>query len=239
MTLEIKTITIKNMLGSMNCYLLKTDSGFILIDTGLASMRKYLMKHFKILGCVPSSLKLVILTHGDFDHIGNAAFLRENYDTAIAMHKADSGMAEFGDMFWNRRKPNIFMKVLAKTLFGLNKSDRFMADFFTDEGFDLSRYGVAAKIIHIPGHSSGSIGILTADGKFFCGDIFVNKIKPALNSLMDDKAAAQASVEKLMQLNINKIYPGHGKPFSMAQFFKDSEYPLSHHPSEKVSSKNF
>jgi hydroxyacylglutathione hydrolase len=56
---------------------------------------------------------------------------------------------------------------------------------------------------------------LTADGGLFCGDLLTNIDKPVLNSIMDDKAATKASVEKLKNLNVNMVYPGHGKSFSM------------------------
>ncbi len=220
MASKIEIITLRNIIGSVNCYLLYGAKGFILIDSGLAGMRKDLLKKLEKSGCTAKNLKLIILTHGDFDHIGNAAFLREKYNVKIAIHKDDSGMAELGDMFWNRRKPNIFMKGLAQTLFKLNKSDRFLADVFADEGFDLSKYGIEGKVIHIPGHSSGSIGVLTAGGSFFCGDLLENRIRPALNTIMDDKKTAQESLEKIMRLNINTIYPGHGKPFSLEQIFQ-------------------
>ena len=220
MTLKIETITVRNLIGSVNCYLIKADKSCILVDTGLGGMRKELLKKLEKSDDELENLKLIILTHGDFDHIGSAAFLRKKYGAPIAMHQADSGMAELGDMFWNRKKPNIFMKGLAETLFKLNKSDRFLADIFVDEGFDLSKYGISAKILHIPGHSAGSIGVLTSDGSFFCGDLLENRFKPALNSIMDDKEAAQASLEKIMGLNINTVYPGHGRPFSLEQFLE-------------------
>ncbi len=72
-------------------------------------------------------------------------------------------------------------------------------------------------MISIPGHSRGSIGILTADGDLFVGDLFESTKLPRLNSIMDDLAAAQASVEKLKSLNVKAVYPGHGQPFSLNQ----------------------
>jgi hydroxyacylglutathione hydrolase len=42
----------------------------------------------------------------------------------------------------------------------------------------------------------GSVGILTAGGDLFCGDLLENYDRPALNSIMDDLAAANASVEE-------------------------------------------
>ncbi len=98
------------------------------------------------------------------------------------------------------------------------KSDRFNPDVYVEDGHDLSEYGFDAKVLHIPGHSKGSIGILTASGNLFCGDLLTNMDNPALNSLIDDPLAANASVGKLKRLKINTIYPGHGKPFPMSSF---------------------
>jgi glyoxylase-like metal-dependent hydrolase (beta-lactamase superfamily II) len=43
-----------------------------------------------------------------------------------------------------------------------------------------------------------------------------------LNSLMDDPLAANASVEKIKSLEINTVYPGHGKKFAMELFNKNN-----------------
>jgi len=108
---------------------------------------------------------------------------------------------------------------MARILFRFGKKERFKPDLYIDEGYDLSEYGLDAKVLHIPGHSKGSIGILTG-GDLFCGDLFENKDKPVLSSIMDDLSAANASVEKLKKLRIKTVYPGHGKPFSMEHFMK-------------------
>jgi glyoxylase-like metal-dependent hydrolase (beta-lactamase superfamily II) len=136
------------------------------------------------------------------------------------MHNDDSGMAEIGDMFWNRNKPNFLIKLLTPILFRFPKADRFKADIIIYDGFDLSNYGFAAKVLHIPGHSKGSIGILTSGGDLFCGDLLENTDKPGLNSIMDDLQTANSSLEKLGGNNINTVYPGHGKPFPMDEFME-------------------
>ena len=223
---EIKTINLllPYKLGSVNCYLIETDTGYILIDTGCSNKRIDLEKELESTGCKPDNFKLIVLTHGDFDHTGNAAYLREKFSTKIAMHNGDSGIVERGDMFWNRKKGNILLGMMARILFGFGKKERFKPDLYIEDGYDLSEYGFDAKVLHIPGHSSGSIGILTADGDLFCGDLLTNWDKPYqpdLNSIMDDTAVANANVEKLKKLKINTIYPGHGKPFPMKMFRKN------------------
>jgi len=220
---EIKTIrlSLPYKLGSVNCYLIRTDAGCILVDTGCSNKRKDLVNELENMGCKPGNLKLIVLTHGDFDHAGNVAYLRNKFDTKIAMHNDDSGMVEQGNMFWNRNKGNFLIRKIAPILFRFGKSARFSPDLYIEDGYDFSEYGFDAKVLYIPGHSRGSIGILTTDGDMFCGDLLENTKKPGLNSIMDDLTAANASVEKLKSLEINTVYPGHGKPFPMGQFIKN------------------
>ena len=131
------------------------------------------------------------------------------------MHRDDSGMAEQGDMFVNRKKPNIIIKVLLPIFSGFGKKDRFTPDIHVSDGYDLSDFGLEARIICLPGHSKGSIGVVTANGELFCGDLFENTKVPALNALMDDRAAASVSIQKLKNMNIKSVFPGHGPPFTM------------------------
>jgi len=197
---------------------MKTDAGYILIDTGGSNKRATLENELEHAGCMPGSLTLIILTHGDFDHTGNATYLREKYGTRIAMHQDDAGMLERGDMFWNRKKGHPLIRLLAPLLFGFSKANRSRPDLALGEGDDLSRYGLDAQVLSLPGHSKGSIGILTAGGDLFCGDLLTNIDKPVLNAIIDDVAAANASVERLKCLKIETIYPGHGKPFPTEPF---------------------
>jgi len=224
MPTEIKTISLSlpYKLGHVNCYLIETHIGYILIDTGCSNRRTNLEKELESAGCKPGNLKLIVLTHGDFDHTGNAAYLREEYGTKIAMHYGDSGMVERGNMFWNRKKSNIITRLMTPILFGFGKSKRFTPDLCIEEGYDLSEYGFDASVICIPGHSKGSVGILTAGGDLFCGDLLTNMDKPVVNSIMDDSEEANASVEKLKKLRINTVYPGHGRQFPMKVFIKNS-----------------
>ena len=220
---RIKTISLSlpYRLGSVKCYLVETDAAFVLIDTGGSNQRADLLGELEVSGCKPGDLKLIVLTHGDFDHSGNCAFLREKFDTKTAMHTDDSGMVERGDMFYNRTSGNALFRRMTPVLFRFAKSDRFKPDLYIREGDDLSEYGLDARGLHLAGHSRGSIGLLTTGGELFCGDLLDNTKRPALNSIMDDLAAAKASVEKLRGLEIHTVYPGHGRPFPMELFLNN------------------
>ena len=124
-------------------------------------------------------------------------------------------------MFSNRKQPNILIRKITPILFGFGKDERFKPDILIGEGDNLSEYGIDAKILSIPGHSMGSISVLLNNGDLICGDLLENQEGPSLNSIMDDMAAAKASVERLKGLEIKTIYPGHGKPFSKERLIEN------------------
>lgn len=207
-------------LGGVNCYLLKTDTGYILIDTGFANKRAKLEKALEDAGCRPGNLSLVLLTHGDPDHVDNAAYLQKKYGAKIAMHAADAAMVESGDISLSRKaRPDkvafVFrvMMGFVSLLGGANKVEVFTPDLLITEGFALGDYGFDARVLHLPGHSGGSLGVLTATGDLFCGDLLYHFVGKPVCLYIDDLAAFNASLNKLQQMNVKTIYPGHGKPF--------------------------
>jgi len=214
--ITIICLSLPYKLGSVNCYLIQTDTGYILIDTGGSNKRTDLEQELKRAGCEPGTLRLIVLTHGDFDHTGNAAYLRTTFGAKIAMHARDFGMIEHGNMFFNRKKGNILLRIMIRIFFRFGASNRCTPDILVVDGDNLSTYGLEATVLSLPGHSKGSIGILTADGDLFCGDLLENISTPSLGSLIDDGTEARASVEKLRQRTITMVYPGHGTPFPMS-----------------------
>jgi len=211
---EIKTIRLPMpwRFGSVNCYLVSTEAGCFLIDTGCSKSRAELVREMgacRELG----RLKLIVLTHGDFDHSGNAAYLRKEFGARIAMHPGDVGMVERGDIFGGRQGGNFFLRMMVSVFLGFGRSKRFKPDLYLEDGDDLARYGFEARVVHIPGHSRGSIAVVTAGGQLFSGDLVVRKNGPVRNSLIDDPDAASASIARLKSLKIDTVYPGHGRSF--------------------------
>ncbi len=210
-------------LGFVNAYLLKGDKGFVLIDTGLPQQKEKLENGLKSAGCTPENLKLVIITHGDLDHTGNAAYMQEKYHAKIAVHPGDVNQAENG-IFLKRKVKSFLFKIIF-TIMRLKRKlqkdqapfPKFKTDIQLSDNQSLNEYGLNANIIHIPGHTEGSIGVLTNDGDFFAGDTFVNYKKPDTASIIQNKKKLQESIDKIKKLNIVTVYPGHGKPF----FIKD------------------
>jgi glyoxylase-like metal-dependent hydrolase (beta-lactamase superfamily II) len=206
-------------LGFVHSYLIKTDEGYVLIDTGYSRKRKDLERKLRNAGCTPGKLQMIILTHQDFDHTGNAAFIREKYNSQITMHFEDAEALIRGDMLWNRKGRNIFTRFFLKILLfvlRMGKFEKFSPDIYLSDGDKLSSYGLEATVLHLPGHSKGSIGILTDNGDLFCGDLFMNGKK---SSMVDEREKLNASIEKINTFEIGIVYPGHGSPFALTDFF--------------------
>ena len=212
-------IEIIPILSDSNCYLLKNESNFILFDTGFKSKRKYIEKKLEDAGVTEENLKLIVLSHGDVDHADNALFFKKKYNTKIAMNKLDEIMVTKGDMTSNRKKNpdkiSPFFRLiifLSNLSFKKEKFDCLTPDLFVEDDYSLTDFGFDATIIETPGHSAGSISLLTETGDLLCGDLFYNLVKPTC-LMIDDIKKYNESLKKLEKLSINNIYPGHGKPF--------------------------
>jgi hydroxyacylglutathione hydrolase len=224
MSQEIKTIS----LAGTNCYLVRTGSGHILVDTNFPFQRGKLEKALEREGCKPGNLHLIVITHGDIDHTGNCAYLREKYAARIAMHEGDTEMCmkdgitrDRGEMPKDFPLPLMilwlfrgFLRFAIGQMVWRKPFDRFEADLLLEEGQSLAEYGFDAEILYTPGHSKGSISILTGGGDLICGDMFNNVGGRILKSIDQDR------FEMLKGLGIKTIYPGHGEPFPMEQLIK-------------------
>ncbi len=213
-------------LSIANCYLLKTGTGYILIDTGFSWHRRALRNALRAAGCGAGDLKLIVITHGDLDHTGNCVWLQKRYRAPVGMHPAEAAAAERGNMFLSRKNgPGLFVRALVSFM-GLFVFRRFKPQVLLKEGDALSEYGLDARILHLPGHSMGSIGVLTAEGQFFCGDLLATKDgRPIRGALVDDAGEMDASIQRLKNLHIKMVYPGHGRPFTMEELTEDGPRP--------------
>jgi len=220
--MEIKHLA----LGIVNAYLIKTENGYFLIDSGFAMNRSKLEMILKQEGITPAEIKLVIITHGDIDHIGNCAYLQKRYGLKIAVHEADADMCRTGKRILNRKRKSSLLKklfmpirsaLIIKPMMKKFPLEAFEPDIILTDSQDLKQYGLDAKVIHIPGHSMGSIGILTTNGDFFSGDTINNRKRPTVADIVEDEAALASSLEKIRKMKIRNVYPGHGKPFAMIE----------------------
>jgi glyoxylase-like metal-dependent hydrolase (beta-lactamase superfamily II) len=94
----------------VNSYLIATDTGFIMIDSGYSSRRKDLEIILENAGCKPGNLKLVISTHGDLDHIGDCAFLQSS--GAVYLFVESLNFPGFSRMYFRMRDNSVSVRII-------------------------------------------------------------------------------------------------------------------------------
>ena len=115
-------------------------------------------------------------------------------------------------------------KMSAKTLLGkivllvsLSSFEKDTLDVFEpmvylQDGGNLNEYGVDAKVIELPGHTEGSIGLGIEGDKLFVGDALMNMFYPTISMLYTDEEQMLGSAKYIAEMGEKIIYFGHGKP---------------------------
>ncbi len=218
MNVDIVTIS----LGFGQCYLLKGD-GVIAVDAGEPKKVGVFARALETAGINPHDVKLVVLTHGHWDHIGSAREIKSLTGATLAMHRAEAHLLENsltplppGVTPWGKT-----FAALLKIFMPLIKVPTAKVDLaLGDDGLSLVDFGIPGRVLHTPGHSSGSVTVLLDTGEAFVGDLAMNKfplrLSPGLPIFADDPAAVVTSWKMLIELGASTVYPAHGKPFPIA-----------------------
>ena len=195
--------------GTDNCYLVTDGGQAILVDTASGQNLDQVMAE-----CDKYTLKLIVLTHVHFDHAENAAALSARYGVPVAIHRKDEELFDSFDKQPLKSSGLVGCVVLGMSLKVLRNTTVARPDslIYVEEGDDLNAYGFNAKVIELPGHTLGSIGLDVEGRHLLVGDALDNWIRPGTGHLFYDKEATRKSAEKIRALGDRTIYYGHGKP---------------------------
>lgn len=199
-----------------NCYLLQGTGGTVLIDPGPPGVAPAIIAGAGAAGVHSEDVQLILVTHGHLDHYGAAADVKAWCGAPVAAYRNEPTFSR------NRRNAlppaqTLRSSVIRWVYLLLSPLFPFAPlepDTLLDDGDDLSPYGVDAKAILTPGHSPGSLTIITAEGDAFVGDLFVNYGAPSQPLYLSDRKAWQQSYQHLQALAPRMVYVGHGEPFS-------------------------
>lgn len=194
--------------GNVNCYIVADNDKAILIDTGRKKYREKILEK-----CKEFHVNLIVITHGHLDHCQNAAYLANALHIPIAMNKKDMNLIP------DNRKQSLIAKtflgkiVLSVSLSSFEKEsiEVFEPTIYLKNGDNLSDYGVDAKVVELPGHTEGSIGIEVEDN-LLVGDALMNMFYPTVSMLYTDEQEMLSGARYISELGEKTIYFGHGKP---------------------------
>lgn len=194
--------------GTDNCYIVSSGNDAVLVDTASGEGYEAVERE-----CGKYNLRLIVLTHVHFDHAENAARLARRFGIPVAFHKADLELFESFDRQPLRSYGLVGRIVLGMSLKVLRETKVEMPEnvIYLSEGDSLMEYGIDAKVIELPGHTKGSIGIDVEGKDLLVGDALDNWVFPATGHLYTDWDAVKKSADKIRSLGARTLHYGHGK----------------------------
>ncbi len=218
--MDIKRIT----LGITNSYLLEGDEGYVMIDAGTIKQEKKFLHRIAHLGIKARQIKLIIITHAHFDHVGSLAAIKALCNNCpVLIHPLEAELLST-PVVAIPPGTNLQGKIIS-SLGRLNrpllKFPPVTAEKIFDGQFDLNIYGIDGKVIHTPGHTPGSLSVLLGDGKAIVGDLAVNyKVSDIFPPFAVDPENLFASWNLLIKAGAKRIYPAHGSSFPVEKLLK-------------------
>jgi hydroxyacylglutathione hydrolase len=187
----------------VNCYILGDEETkeAVVIDPGGDED-----EILEILNYNKFKLKLIIDTHGHFDHVDANEPLKAATGAKIAIHEADAQMLD---------KPS------AEAMFFTgNRLRTSHADILLKENDILTFGQYRLKVLHTPGHTPGGISLVLEDHPYvYVGDLlFAGSIGRTDFPGGNYDALISAVKTKIFPLGDNySVYPGHGPVTTVAQ----------------------
>lgn len=219
--MNIKLITYRA--GFTNIFLLINDKYCLLVDTGSRGEAGKIQRWIKHSGYDINSLKYIFLTHSHYDHAGSVGELKEISGAKLIVHSAETENLENGFTPIPKGTSTIF-KFISKAGKVNPAIERKVAgyppvkpDIIFENELDLNKIGFDAKIIHTPGHTTGSSSLIFGD-RVLVGDCMFNMRGTIYPGFANDEEQLKNTWLKILNWDVRWLYPGHGKRFSIETF---------------------
>jgi glyoxylase-like metal-dependent hydrolase (beta-lactamase superfamily II) len=190
----------------------KPSSGDLsIIDAGLMGKGSYKIESILDMGIALSDIKRVIMTHTHLDHIGCLAeILREIPHAELWVHTREAEPLEQGD---ERIVYGMDMfQSMCQGQYGIKPGAfKFQVQRKLEGGETLEIGGISWEVIHVPGHSEGSIALYNRSGKILIpGDVVYADYAIGRFDLFGASGAQhKESLYALAELEVDILLPGH------------------------------
>jgi hydroxyacylglutathione hydrolase len=189
--MEDKIIVKRLVVGSLsaNCYVVGISGEGMVIDPGgNAGEIKRAIEESRL------DIGIIVLTHGHSDHIAALRDIQEKTGAEVAIHREDADFLETSSQF------------------GISYRTPHPPDRLLLEGDTINIGDMSFRVIHTPGHTPGSICLLSGN-RVFTGDTLFHKgIGTTLMPGSSRQQLLESIKTRLMVLPDDTIvYPGHGR----------------------------
>jgi hydroxyacylglutathione hydrolase len=177
--------------------LVDEESRVLLIDAGSGDFHEHPEHELWDVGLRKRDVSIILVTHKHYNHYAGA---RKFPWAQVYAHATDAVAMESGDpsTMYHLFHANPTKIKVHKKLAGPEK-------------LEFGRFELL--LIPCPGHTRGSICIYEENlGLLFTGDTVFCNGSIGRTDLNEDPGSYLATLEKIMELNPRKIFPGHGDP---------------------------
>lgn len=213
--------------GIVNTYLVGNADNWFLVDTGITGFSQLVKRAAATRFGSDSRPVAIVLTHGHFDHAGNADALALDWDVPVLAHPLEmpylTGRSDYPPI------DSTMGGAIATLARGFSRRGRTLgARLFELSGDSIP--GVTGwRWLHTPGHTAGHVSLFRdSDGTLLAGDAVLTMDMDSWSEqvlrtpqpanppapLTTDWQAARRSVEDLSLLRPRAVGAGHGLPIA-------------------------
>lgn len=219
----------------LSSYLITTDQGHLLINTGVGSSAPMIQKNVESLGVRFADIKLLLATHGHWDHVGAMAAIKRLTGARMVMHEADVPVLEDGGnsdfRFFPKGRGTVYEPVTV---------DQRLRD-----GDTVRLGGMALTAHHHPGHTKGATSftftVREAGRDYRVGIINTAGINegvqllksPGYPTIVDDYAS---TIAKQKQMTIDVFLSSHAGQFRLHEKYTPGD---AYNPNRFVDPEGF
>jgi glyoxylase-like metal-dependent hydrolase (beta-lactamase superfamily II) len=221
----------------VNCYLLDSSDGWIVVDCGLAlGARAAWTSALAHVSATPADVSRIVITHFHPDHIGGAGSLAALTDAPVV---ASTSTALQSETVWGAAMADYFALLDAHLLrhgmppeqvrmldgdvdiarVGVDLPDEFGV---VEAGDTIDAAGTTWRVVLTPGHADGHLCLHDQPGRrLLAGDHLLERISPAVGRFPQASADPLGnyldSLDRVARLDVDLVLPGHGAPFTGAR----------------------
>lgn len=241
----------------INAYLIKGESGYTIIDTGLHNEAdltawEQAQEEFKWSW---QDVEKIVLTHYHPDHYGLAGLLQEKTGAPVFISKTDYEQAQ---VFFARESDMPETMANFFSMHGLpaewavqipehlrsfhNWVEPHPSPTFLEGGQKIRLGDYEYDIYHTPGHADGHLCFYDPKRKIlFSGDFLLPKITPNIslwpNCNPNPLSVYLETLNKMKNVKVERVFPAHGPMFTFYQ--ERIEGLFKHHQERLTRIKNF
>jgi glyoxylase-like metal-dependent hydrolase (beta-lactamase superfamily II) len=203
-----------------NAYIWISERGPVVIDAGPPGAGQAIIDALTALGYRPQDVVALLVTHGDFDHVGGLAALKRWCYAPVVAAEGDVPLIQ-GDVDHRTRLQahsaagRLVVAVAGAFTHMMGTPEPVKVDVVLTQTCDTTFGGL--RPVPTPGHTAGHTCFLAPQSAIlFAGDAILNNrgLSLPISIATEDMDLARRSIKQLAALDFDVACFGHGRPIA-------------------------